>query len=151
MLLVDGRPHGQTPATVTDLPLGLHTIDVARPGYVPSSTKVTLTGQRQAQTLSITLQAGKGDGGSAAARGSTAGRAASALGSVFVDSRPRGARVMIDGRVVGDSPLLVPELPPGDHTIQVELTGHRPFTTHVALKAGQQARVSATLEERNEE
>ena len=37
-----------------------------------------------------------------------AGRPAATLGSIFVDSRPRGARVMIDDRVVGTSPLLVP-------------------------------------------
>jgi serine/threonine-protein kinase len=145
MVLVDGRPRGQTPATVKDLALGNHTIDVARPGYVPHSERVTLSARNAVRAMTITLVAGKGDG----VTGSSPAASASALGSIYVDSRPRGARVMIDGRVIGTTPLLVPELRPGDHNVELELAGFRPFTTKVALKASEQAKVTAALQERD--
>jgi len=147
MLLVDGHPHGQTPATVKDLSLGPHTIEVARPGYVPRSERITLSAGRAAQTVALTLRAGRAAGAPSTAKGAPA----SSLGSIYVDSRPRGARVMIDGRFVGVSPLRVPALRAGDYTVQLDLSGHLPFSTKVALKASEQARVTATLEERNKD
>jgi hypothetical protein len=145
MVVVDGRPHGQTPVTVKDLALGPHTIEVARPGYVPHSARVVLSPRHEARTLSVALRAGKAAGAPATA----AGTPVPTLGSIYVDSRPRGARVMIDGRFVGTSPLGVPELRPGDHTVQLDLAGRRPFSTKLAVKAGETARVTATLVERN--
>ena len=46
-----------------------------------------------------------------------------AAGSLEVDSRPRGARVTVDGRPVGQTPLKVPAVSPGDHRVLIELTG----------------------------
>ena len=69
-------------------------------------------------------------------------------GSIFVDSRPRAARVTIDGRVVGVTPLRVPELSVGGHTVRLELAAHQPFTTRANVKPGEQTRVTAALEQK---
>jgi hypothetical protein len=53
--------------------------------------------------------------------------------------------VMLDGKLVGKSPMTVRNVPPGAHTIEFRRQGHRPVTLPVAVKAGATARVSATL------
>jgi len=72
--------------------------------------------------------------------------AAATTGSVFVETRPVGATVTIDGRSVGLAPVLVPDLAPGTHTIRLDLAGHRSVTTTVVVRAGQRTPVRASLE-----
>ncbi|MEO8698514.1 MAG: PEGA domain-containing protein [Kofleriaceae bacterium] len=44
---------------------------------------------------------------------------------------PRGTRVVVDGKVVGTSPLAHPiEVAPGTRTIELRMTGYRPYRTH---------------------
>ena len=67
-------------------------------------------------------------------------------GSLEVDSRPRGARVVVDGRAVGQTPLKVSAMSPGDHRVLIELTGHRRVTSTVKVVAGEQTRLAVSLE-----
>ena len=53
----------------------------------------------------------------------------------------------IDGRRVGQTPVRVPELSPGDHKVLIELTGHRPVSSTVKVVAGEQTRLAVTLEQ----
>jgi hypothetical protein len=139
MVLVDGRPHGQTPVTLSSVALGRRTVEVARSGYVPYETVVTLTSDASARTLSVRLQPGlPTTTGSAPAPG---------MGSILVDSRPQAARVLIDGRFVGTTPLRLPEVAVGRHVVSLERAGYGTFSTSVAVRAGEQARVTARLEE----
>ena len=83
---------------------------------------------------------------SSAARRNTAVSKATA-GSIEVDSRPRGARVSVDGRPVGQTPLKVTAMSPGDHRVLIELKGHRRVTSTVKVVAGEQARLAVSLEQ----
>ena len=132
LVTVDGRRAGETPASVRDLALGPHSVQVARPGYVPETVRVTLSTSTPSRTISVPLRAG-------------VSQTAPRTGSIYLESRPRAARVLIDGRYVGTSPLLVPELSPGSHTVRFELAGYTTSTSTVAVKAGEQTRVSLTL------
>jgi hypothetical protein len=55
--------------------------------------------------------------------------------------------VLVDGRVVGTTPLQVSDLEPGAHAVRLELPGHRPWATTTTVVAGQSVRVAASLEE----
>ena len=57
LVTIDGHGHGTTPATVRELLLGSHTLQVARPGYVPSSQSFVLTAAQPSRELTIELQA----------------------------------------------------------------------------------------------
>lgn len=133
---IDGRLHGETPITVRDLPLGAHTLQVARPGYVPRDERVTLTRTAPSQTVAVQLEAGVDTANPSASRG-----------SVFVDSRPRGARVTIDGRVAGVTPVQIPEVSPGKHAISIELTGYRTISTDVVVTPKTPSKLAVTLEQ----
>ena len=50
-------------------------------------------------------------------------------------------------RVIGTTPLQIPNVEPGAHQVRLELPGHRPWSTTTSLVAGQSVRVAASLEE----
>lgn len=131
-VMVAGRPRGTTPAAVRDLPFGTYTVTVRRDGYTARSQRVTLTRSVPARELTLEL--------SAAASASTR------TGSLSVETRPTGARLFVDDRMVGTAPIRVPELTPGSHTIRLELAGYRTLTTTVVVRAGQVNVVKVSLE-----
>lgn len=64
-----------------------------------------------------------------------------------VDSRPRGAQVYLDGRLIGRTPAVAGGVKPGRHMVQLRLTGHREWATDVTVAAGEHARIGGSLEE----
>jgi hypothetical protein len=58
-----------------------------------------------------------------------------ANGAIEIDTLPRGARVTVDGRFRGETPLKV-LLPPGEHRVRLDLAGHRPMTSFVSVQGG---------------
>jgi hypothetical protein len=67
-------------------------------------------------------------------------------GGLFVDSRPQGANVMLDGNIVGKTPLRLPDVKIGTHVVRIELAEHRPWSSVVRITSGQQSRVTGSLE-----
>jgi hypothetical protein len=136
IVTIDGRRKGETPVTL-EIPLGKHEIQVARSGYVPKTQRVELTKKSAAQTIRMTLQRGPADVPDKAASSKT--------GSADVDSNPRGARVTMDGKFVGISPLRLADLPAGEHRFQFDLAGHKSVTSTVNIVGGEVKRVTVTL------
>ena len=66
--------------------------------------------------------------------------------SLQVDSRPAGARVFVDGMPVGSTPLVLPDVTAGSHTVRIEMPGYRPWITTITLSRGMRSRVGASLE-----
>ncbi len=67
-------------------------------------------------------------------------------GSVRLESDPPGAVVRLNGRELGETPLIVPDLPPGPATLDFSRPGFRPQTQPVAIVSVQTATVRAVLE-----
>ena len=66
----------------------------------------------------------------------------------MVDSRPTGARVFVDGRLVGTTPLLLDAVAAGEHGVRFELDGFNPWSTTTRVLGGERNRVSGSLEQR---
>ena len=147
---VNGRSRGRTPLALRDLPLGGHTIVVSRPGYQSERRRVTLTRSRATQSLQVPLRAtapaAVSDERPDASESARAGNAGF-IGTVLVESRPSAARVVIDGREAGRTPLVVPNVRAGSHVVRIELEGYRTWTASVRVVAGERRRVAASLEE----
>jgi hypothetical protein len=62
------------------------------------------------------------------------------------DSNPQGARIRIDGRDLAPTPLMVRQLRPGTHTLELRLPGYKPWTQRLTVAAGDDRRITATLE-----
>jgi serine/threonine protein kinase len=71
---------------------------------------------------------------------------AATRGSLLVDSRPQKASVIMDGRAAGQTPLVIEQLSPGMHSVLIQLKGHRPVPSKVAIVAGEQAKLAVSLE-----
>lgn len=143
---VDGIPRGTTPLTVRDLALGTRTLVISRAGYASVERSISLTSDRRSRSVEIQL--------TPLARPTRTARDASppvTTASLIVDSRPRGASVVIDGKPSGVTPLTVESIATGRHTVRLELTGYRPLTQTIEIKAGERRRVAASLEGGQEE
>jgi hypothetical protein len=62
-----------------------------------------------------------------------------------VTSKPDHARVTIDGRLVGDTPIARVDLDPGKHAIVAELSGYGPYVSTIKLGPGASTNVEALL------
>lgn len=70
----------------------------------------------------------------------------SLVGSLVVETRPAGARVVLDGKALGVTPLTVPDIRTGSHPLRLERTGYKTLVTSVVIKSGERARIAVTLE-----
>ncbi len=66
-------------------------------------------------------------------------------GIVQITSSPAGANVFLDNVVAGITPLTLPSVNAGTHTLLVSLTGYENYTTSISLGAGQSLQVDAAL------
>jgi hypothetical protein len=73
--------------------------------------------------------------------------ASSEAAILFVDSLPAGAEVMLDGASVGHTPLLLNDVRPGDHRVQLSMPMRRVWQTTVTAPAGVRTRVAGRLED----
>ncbi len=141
---IDGAGRGTTPLALRDLELGTRTLVISRPGYVAAERRITLTADRPSRSIEVALVPI-----AAATRPATPARAPAttnaAMGSLFVESRPAGASVTVDGRASGVTPLRLPIVAAGKHTVLIERAGYRPWTTTIDVKAGAPTRVAASL------
>jgi hypothetical protein len=142
-VIVNNQWRGRTPLTLRGLAFGTHTVRVVEKGFAPETRRVSLDGRVPAATVSFQLER-------AAPVRTTASPAptpGATTGSLYIESRPTGAKVSVDGRLVGTTPLLIGDLPPGGRAIRLEHPGHRPWTTTVEITAGRRQRIAASLEE----
>ena len=70
------------------------------------------------------------------------------VGALAISSRPAGATVTFDGRVVGTTPLTLSGVAAGSHAIRLQLDGYRTWSVSAQVVAGQSKRVNASLEQR---
>ena len=84
-----------------------------------------------------------------------AGRLATAIirlpevpGLLKVESTPAGARVLLDGRDLGTTPVEGVAVALGSHEVRLELDGYRPWVERVEVVIGEAAEVAAFLERR---
>jgi hypothetical protein len=151
---INGRWRGRTPLTLNDVPFGGLDVRVVQPGYAAQTERVTLSSSTPSRTLSFKLQRSASAAKPAAAkpatskpapRAETAGRE-SFTGSIYVDSRPRGARVLLDGKQIGTTPMRIPDIAVGSHIIKLQLEDHSDWTTSTRVVSGQESRVTGSLE-----
>jgi len=150
-VIVNGTWRGRTPLTLDNLAFGSYVVRVVEGGYKVARDEFTLSARDPARTFTARLELAP----AAAVRGPAAPAAAapapgpsSFTGSLYVDSRPRGAKVTIDGKSVGQTPVTVPEVTAGSHVVRIEMDGKKPVTANPRIVAGQTERVTVSLEDR---
>ena len=136
---IDGKDAGLTPITTTLRP-GFHTVRLSHQGYVTAQRRVRITSQ-PAQPIDLELVARP-----AREVAATPAAPERASGSLVLDSRPTGARVYVDGALVGTTPMQIDAITGGDHAVRFEMDGFGPWSSTAKVTAGAKTRVSGSLE-----
>jgi hypothetical protein len=144
-VLIDGRDVGLTPVAVRDLDPGPHRLRVAHDGYVVEERRVVITAAQPSQSIIMNLEPRRGS--EVRASQSTAPETIDRFtGALVVESRPSGAKVFIDNKLVGTTPLSLATIATGDHAVRLEREGYRPWMSRARVAAGERGRVTASLE-----
>jgi serine/threonine protein kinase len=158
---LNGKWRGRTPITLDNLGFGSYAVRVVQPGYQVFRQQVRLSADDPEKSLNVELEkqptpaqkaapprksAASSKPAASPKPGAAAQEGKPYTGAVFVDSRPQGARIFIDGKELGTTPARIPEIGIGSHVIRLELANHRNWTTSVRVVAGEEARVTGSLE-----
>jgi hypothetical protein len=136
---VNGSARGKTPLALRELALGSYTIRVAHDGYTSEERTLQLTSRRPTFSTTINLR-------QLAAAPPSPER--SGPGGLNVQSRPAGARVYVNDRLAGATPVAVSNVPAGSAIVRIEMDGYEPWITRVPVNPGDQTKVAASLERR---
>ena len=132
---VNGEPRGTTPLALAGLPSGAYAVRLAGDGYESQEHQFVITADDPIVSISAELVPA-GDTGTASL----------GVGSIFVDTRPRGVEVWLDQRLVGETPMRIPNVAAGAHDVEFRHDGYRDWATTVQVGRSAQARVTASLD-----
>jgi hypothetical protein len=144
-VFVDGRDVGRTPASVSDLARGQHRVRVVQDGFVTEERRVVIAGSGS-QALSVTLERPRTAVAAKPAAPPVSATTGTLTTQLRVESRPTNARVFVDGRLIGTTPLALEQIEAGEHNIRLELDGYRSWSTVAQIVEGKGTRVGASLE-----
>jgi PKD repeat protein len=136
---LDGGSKGMSPATLSGLAAGSHTVKLTKAGYTDYQATVTVTGG-QTTPLNVKLVAGTSPASTTTTTGVPAG-----TGSVVVSSSPAGASVNFDGWDKGTTPVTIPQVMAGLHTLTLKKAGYEDAVRTVTVSGGAVAPVAVTL------
>jgi len=102
-VLIDGKQAGKTPYTAKSVAAGDHEVALRLDGYKPVARSISVRRQQPTE-LRVDLEEDFRD--------------------IAVKSVPAGARVSLDGKQVGNTPVDVRGLRTGSHELRLSLAGH---------------------------
>jgi hypothetical protein len=126
---LDGKNTGyKTPATISGVVAGSHTVRCSLSGYTDQSQTVTVNAG-QTTSVTVTLQS-----------------QAPVTGSISVSSSPNGARIYLDGADTGYiTPRTIGGVTAGAHTVRCSLTGYTDQSQSVTVNGGRTSTVKIYL------
>ena len=110
-----------------DLEAGNYTIECRKANHRPSSEKKTITENMSGETF--TLQP-----------------PTPINGSLVVSSNPPMAKITIDGKQVGETPLRINTILIGEHTLRLEKEGCAPLAKTITIEEGKTLTLNETLD-----
>jgi eukaryotic-like serine/threonine-protein kinase len=121
-IFVDGKSRGRAPLRL-DLPAHVHGLAAHLDGWPDEQQKIDVNAQRE-----------------------NAAHFVFANGSVKITSAPGGATVIANGKDLGQTPLVIEEVKPGDVTYELRQTGYKPGSVSGKVEPQQQTFLAARLE-----
>lgn len=113
-VFIDGKNCGLTPVEITDLETGNHEIIIIKEGFAQIIKSIEI-GE---ETLVIEEKLVK------------------AISQVFINTNPKGAKVIISGKEMGETPLTLKDINPGRYFVTFRLLGYEDLTKTIDVKEG---------------
>ncbi|HUW85417.1 MAG TPA: PEGA domain-containing protein, partial [Methanoregula sp.] len=127
---LDGSQRGTTPAIFHDIVPGSHEVTLSQKGY-DDWTQAVSVGSGQTAAINANLVFTK--------------EPAYLTGLLAVTTDPPGAEVYIDGVFKGVSPITIPGLSDGEHTIVLTMQDYANTTSNLTITAGQTQKFATGL------
>jgi eukaryotic-like serine/threonine-protein kinase len=121
-IFVDGTSRGRTPLRL-EMPARTHELIARLDGWPDEQQKIDVDAQRE-----------------------NAAHFVFANGSVKITSAPGGATVITNGKELGQTPLVIEEVKPGDVTYELRLPGYKPGSVRGKVEPQQQTFLAARME-----
>ncbi|MFZ1126900.1 PEGA domain-containing protein [Methanoregula sp.] len=127
-----GTTYTNDPVYVTQLAPGTYTVSLSMPDY-------------QTHTETAVVQAGIINDIWATMVPVTAGPTPDTTGQISIGSIPAGAGVYLDNTYKGITPMVLADIPAGNHTLMLRQAGYQDWTSTVNVVGGSYTQVSGTL------
>jgi PKD repeat protein len=136
MVFIDNVEKGITPVTLKDTAMGTHQLLLRKAGF-DDYTRSILIEPATPVTIGATLSKSLPE--------PTFPPSASS-GSIAITSFPAGAMVFVDGTPRGTTPVILPEIPTGNHYVTLSFKGYDDWNHTISVGSGQMAAINAELE-----
>jgi len=113
-VFVDGKNYGLTPIEIKDLAIGEHEIVISKEGYAQIIKKIDI--RKETVTIEEIL--------------------IEAISEIFINTNPKGAKVIINGKEMGVTPLTLKDINPGRYIITFKAIGYEEMTKSIEVKEG---------------
>jgi len=127
--LLNGKSMGVTPDSgilvAYTVPRGLYVVNAQRSGD-QTITDELYVDENAATTYSVKMSP-------------------SPLGELVIDSTPEGGDIFLDNRFTGLTPLVMKDVPTGEHTVLIRLSGYQDWTGNASILGGRSESVEAVL------
>ena len=149
-IFIDGRNTGRvTPADFVLEP-GQHSLTLRKNGYLDNSTEFNVkTGEALSYAPAL-KQLGRTDTirvvGGGGIKKIFGGKGTDGTARVQIKSRPKGARITINGLVVDKQTPVELEMDPGTYDIVLEILGYRPLHKIITVAADQKLQIDEDLQ-----
>ncbi len=147
-IFLDGDATGiKTDATLYDIPVGEHTIELVLSGYQNATQNVTVK-KDDTTDIEFNLKTETVSGGiSTGSGGGSSDDETSINGSIAITSFPANASIYIDGNATGSrTNTTLVNVSPGEHTIKLVLPGYPNMTRTVTVEAGKRIQIDLIFE-----
>lgn len=124
-IYLDGHFMCNSPANLTGIGTGTHSLTLAYPGYYNTTMDVTVLQDKTVEIRTSLNPAPEGKSPS------------SAICYVTLVSEPEKAQVFLDGADIGRSPFYNHAVAPGIHNVRMTLPGYLPYEANVQAIPGQ--------------
>jgi hypothetical protein len=109
---IDGKNYGTTPIEIYDIEIGKHEVLITKEGYKSLIKEVEI----KDEVIEISEVLVKG------------------VSKAYINSNPKGATVLIDGKEVGKTPLEIKEISLGRHFVTLKALGYEEMTKTIDVK-----------------
>jgi len=123
-VFVNNQKRGVTPLSITDLPSGVHLLQLTLPGHRQVFDTVTLR-DGLPHSASFTLEP--------------------ITGLVLMLTNPKGAEITCNGAAIGQTPMLITTLEPGIHRLALALPGYQRKEVDVTIRDRTPVRLEVDL------
>lgn len=120
----DDKPIGQTPLAIHNLPLGLHSFTISKPGFSTRTVDFKLSDERP-KKIEVNLNTN--------------------VGKLVIRSTPSDANVFLNGDPRGQTPATL-TMEQGEYDLKLELAGYVPQEEKVIVSRGGTVRVNTRLQ-----